>query len=105
MAPWAGRRGRGQAGGPRARGTGGVLGLPGPDRGGRLQARRSGHGEIGSIARQPGRLGGFGGGARVIVGRWGGGRPRRYKLWKMKFLRQGCEQRGGEPLSCLARNT
>ena len=36
----------------------------GPDRGGGLQARRSGPGEIGSIARQPGRLGGFGGGAR-----------------------------------------
>lgn len=36
----------------------------GPDRGAGLQARRSGPGEIGSIARQPGRLGGFGGGAR-----------------------------------------
>ena len=70
MAPWAGRRGRGQAGGPRTGETGGILGLPRPDRGGRQQARGSGHGEIESIARQPGQLEGFGGGAG------GGGRER-----------------------------
>lgn len=69
LAPWAGRRGRDRAGGPKAQGTSGVLVLPGPDRGSGLQARRSGPGEIGSIARQPRRLGGFGGGARVSVGR------------------------------------
>lgn len=66
LAPWAGRRGRDRAGGPRAQGTGEVRDLLGPDRGGGLQAagqaiwaRRD------RKCRPPTQeAGGFGGGAR-----------------------------------------
>lgn len=111
MAPWAGRRGRDQAGGPRARGTSGVRDLPGSDPSGGLQARRSGPREIGSIARQPGRLGDFGGGARVSVGVVGAGGEMVRALGDEVFQTRGVDleentlKRSGEPLPCLMRKT
>lgn len=77
LAPWAGRRGRDQAGGPWVRGTEGIRDLPGPDWGDGLQARLSGPREIGSITRQPGRLVGFGGGVGGERGALGGGEKMR----------------------------
>lgn len=54
-------------------GTGGVRDLRGPDLGGGLPARRSGPGEIGSIARQPRRLEVLEEVQGVSVGLWGWG--------------------------------
>lgn len=56
----------------------------------RLQARRSGPGEIGSVARQPRRLEVLEEVRGVSVRLWGWSGARKCGLWEMKFFRQVC---------------